>query len=458
MNEQTQSFHDLFVASARKHILMITHGIHQWNVIPGLPDTGGQNVFINQMTETLAELGFKITIANRGGYPHPKTGEMHRGTSYKDRHQRILYTEDDTKEFVRKEDMHEHTPQLADFIHAFHKKEDTMPDMIISHYWDGAQIGALLNRKLDKHILHAWVPHSLGLVKKNNVAPERWKPLRIDERIEVEKNTFPELDYVAATSSFIAESLRNDYGCKKPLFLPPCVKADRFHPRDLGEDHEIWHFLKETTGMPVKEIQKCKIVTEISRTDTTKRKDVLIDAFAKVHKKIPDTFLIVSIDETEHAIAAELKHKIYMHDIESHVAAIGNEWERLPYIYAATAVYCSPSVMEGFGMAVQEAAATRVPVVGSHLIPFVKEYLLGDQVEEVAYEEMKAEPLKVGTGAILVHADDVDGFAKALEIMLDDPERRRQMGENAYNATIPYFTWQHMTRRFLKDMDVAIAD
>jgi transcriptional regulator len=39
--------HQAFLASSQKHILMITnHGIHQWQIIPGLPDTGGQNVSI----------------------------------------------------------------------------------------------------------------------------------------------------------------------------------------------------------------------------------------------------------------------------------------------------------------------------------------------------------------------------------------------------------------------------
>lgn len=57
------------------HILMITnHGMHQWQVVPGLPDTGGQNVFVNEFSQALANLGFEITIVNRGGYPDPVWG------------------------------------------------------------------------------------------------------------------------------------------------------------------------------------------------------------------------------------------------------------------------------------------------------------------------------------------------------------------------------------------------
>jgi len=40
------------------HILMITnHGLHQWQVIPGLPDTGGQKIFVNEMRDVLAKRG-----------------------------------------------------------------------------------------------------------------------------------------------------------------------------------------------------------------------------------------------------------------------------------------------------------------------------------------------------------------------------------------------------------------
>jgi len=59
--------HQAFTSYQAPHILMITnHGIHQWDVVPGLTDTGGQNLFVNMFTDTLASFGFRVTIANRG--------------------------------------------------------------------------------------------------------------------------------------------------------------------------------------------------------------------------------------------------------------------------------------------------------------------------------------------------------------------------------------------------------
>lgn len=446
--ETTSPHHEPFLESERKHILMITnHGIHQWNVIPGLPDTGGQNVFVNQFTDTLAQEGFKVTIANRGGYPHPLTDEMRLGLDYKDDHQRILYIEDDVKSFVRKEDMNEHAPQLARYLDDALTQEGQVADLIISHYWDAAKVGVLYNEMQNEGIKHVWVPHSLGAVKKRNMPPESWEGLRIDERITVEKQIIPRLDAVAATSSLIHQSLRDDYGAEEILFLPPCVNTERFYPREIPSDHDIWRFVADHVPLPVEQVQQYQIVTEISRTDETKRKDVLIKAFAQAHEQHPKTLLLISIDETEEELAAELLGLIDDLGVASHTAVVGYVWDELPDLYAITSIYCSPSVMEGFGMSVQEAAATKVPVVGSDLIPFVNEYLLGDDVEKVPLTE--DDQLLVGEGAIVVPANHLAGFVRALEILLEDEALRDEMGERAYDKTVPYFTWEEMTARFI---------
>jgi mannosylfructose-phosphate synthase len=446
--------HQEFVQSERKHILMITnHGIHQWDVISGLPDTGGQNVYVNQLTDVLVTFGFKITIVNRGGYPHPTTGEMRTGKRYKDAHRRIFYIEDSTKEFVRKEDMKAQIPELRDFLNDSLKEESQPINLIISHYWDAALLGVMLNEQREEKIPHLWVPHSLGAVKKRNMPPETWEKLRVDERIETEKEFIPKLDHVAATSSLIRDSLRDDYGRSASLFLPPCVKPEKFYAREIPEDHEIWDFLSTTLGRDKDEMRRSRYITEVSRTDKTKRKDVLIRAYAKAREEHPELKLIVSIDSNEEELYAELTDLIRSLGVEDGVVVIGHEAERMPSIYSITAVYCSPSVMEGFGMSVQEAAATSVPVVGSDKIPFVKEYLLGEKVrEEKAGDGDTA--IQIGEGGIVVPADQTDGFAYALDLLLSNEDFRRRMGERALDITVPYFTWEEMTRRLLNKMGV----
>lgn len=455
----SQQEHAAFLASPRKHVLMLTnHGIQEWEVNPGLPDTGGQVVFVNNLSDALVKAGFKVTIENRGGYPHPLTGRRREGIHYRDEHQRIVYLEDGLHEFVRKEDMDERMPRLVEALERFIDAEGTGVDLIISHYWDGAKLGVLFNWTLPERVTHVWVPHSLGAIKKSNVPPEQWEGLRVDERIAIERALIAELDGVGATSSRIRQSLAEDYGYTgPPLFLPPCIDPDRYYPRRVSDVDGVWDFLGQWSGLPPEAVRERKIVTEISRTDTTKRKDVLIEAFAIAQQRVPDSLLVVSVDDNKRELAGTLRALIRARGLEHCVATYIPD-EVLPALYATTDVYCTPSVMEGFGMSAQEAAASSVPVVASHLVPFVSEYLLGERVEvipRVSNPGGDSRPVKVGEGAVVVQADDVDGFAYALEMLLTDDDLREEMGANAYRVTVPYFTWPHIVSAFLDQIGVS---
>ncbi len=449
--------HRAFTEAVRPHVLMLTnHGIHEWEVIPGLPDTGGQNVFVNRMSHTMARLGFRVTVVNRGGYPHPENGHMHRGVFYKDDRQRIAYIEDDIKAFVRKEDMHEQIPQLVDALWAFLEDEGTHVDLIVSHYWDAAEIGCRINERFDSPRRHLWIPHSVGHLKKKNVNQDKWDLLRVDDRITAEHKIVQEIDGIGATSSKIQESLRAFYGYETDLFLPPCIDTDRHYPMELADDDPVWTFLAQHSSLTADEIRRHKIVTEVSRTDTTKRKDVVIKAFAMVQEHIDDALLVLSIDQNKAEPATYLNGLINDLGVRDNVIVVGSVWDELPKIYAASSVYFTPSVMEGFGMSIQEAAATSVPAISSDLVPFAVEYLLGDEVRQIPMDHRT--PISQGEGCFLVPADDVDGFAVALRMILEDDNLRMAMGKRALEITIPYFSWPRMTADFLRQTGIAIPE
>ncbi|NOZ70856.1 MAG: glycosyltransferase family 1 protein [Chloroflexi bacterium] len=432
---------------------MITnHGIHQWQVTPGLPDTGGQNIFVNQFSATLAQLGYKITIINRGGYTHPFSGERLQGIHYKDDQQRILYLDDGLHRFVRKEEMGAQLPFLATVLQDILANEGTEPDLIISHYWDGAVLGVFYNKSLRRRLPHFWIPHSLGAIKKKNVAAARWADLHIDERITTEKGVLVELDGVIATSSLIRQSLLEDYAYTGPvLFLPPCIDPKRFHPRTVPADDPVWSFVAERAGLDEEEVRKKDIVIEISRTDSSKRKDVLLRAFANASQQVPNCLLIVSIADDGTELAAKLYSLVTELALAGRVAIVGSVWELLPTLYAISSVYCTPSIMEGFGMSAQEAAATALPIISSPRVPFVSEYLMGEEDEAIVQGK-----LRIGRGAVIAPADDVEAFAEALTLLLTDANLRQRLAKNAYHSTIPAFTWQKRVKTLLAQMEVLV--
>ena len=453
-----KGLHQAFIHSSREHILMLTnHGVHEWQVVPGLQDTGGQNIFVNHLSSALCNNGFRITIVNRGGYPHPKTDRPQTGLCYSDENQRILYLEDGLSEFVRKEDMGDRLPNLLDALARFLEEEGCPVELVISHYWDGGVLAHLLIQHNKLNAKHVWVPHSLGMLKQRNLSPDACKHLRIQERITFERDLFSNIDFLTATSSKITTSSENDYAYEGQfLWLPPWVNQERYHPRSVAESDPIWSLLSEASGISPEEVRGKRIITEISRTDATKQKDILIKAFALVHQAHPDSFLVVSIDKSNGPLAEELLGLITANNLEGCVAAVGSIWEAVPALYAITDIYCTPSIMEGFGMSVQEAAATQVPVVSSSLVPFATEFLVGDSASKI--KTNSGSEIIMGAGALIVSPGDVEGFAKALGHLLSDKTLRKNMGSAAFNATIPYFTREHIIQDFLIGVFQADAD
>ena len=441
------------------HVLMLTnHGVHEWKVTPGLTDTGGQNVYVNELTGALVDHGYRVTVVNRGGYPHPVTGIPQVGIAeHPSGMARILYIEDGTPAFVRKEDMNDHVPALVADLFSRLERDGVGYDLMISHYWDAGKVGAALKDLTGSDAPHLWVPHSLGTLKKTNTDPAAWHGLRIDERIEHEKELLERIDGAVATSTTIRETLERDYAHTAPFFLPPCVDTGRYHPRKHEECSGVWDLLAAHSTRTATEIRSRRIITEISRTDVTKRKDVLLHAMARVRGQIPGVLLVLTLDERAGKPYADAVALIRDLGLESDVIVLGSVWDHLPCIYAISDVYCTPSVMEGFGMSAQEAAASGVPVVASDLVPFVREYLLGPGPLWQPLNGNLGRGILVGDGAIVVPADDIDGFVRALATVLADDHKRTAMGRSAFAITVPYFTWSRRTEDLLETLGLRSA-
>ena len=435
--------------------MVTNHGVHEWNVNAGLPDTGGQNVYVNYLSTTLDRLGFRVTIFNRGGYPHPVSGADRSGTAYRNSNERICYLTDSSPEFIRKEEMGGHVAELGRAMADMLEGEPS-PLALISHYWDGAAVAEEARRRGAFDCPHIWIPHSLGALKKEGTDPAHWEELRLEERTVREQELISQVDYVAATSRAMRETLARSYGVSRPLFFPPCVDATRFDWETVHQDRRAIDLLADATGIPPEEIPGRRIITEVSRTDHSKRKDVLIEAFARIHREFPDTLLALTIDSGIGELSGKLISIIRDRGVSDAVAVLGSIWDYIPSLYGMSAVYCTPSMMEGFGMSIQEAAACGVPAVASRRVPFAVEYLLADQVESVDLEVpgSPGEYLQIGEGAVVVPPDSVDGVVEGLRYLLSDDPRRRRMGEQAYHITIPRFTWRSVTLRFLAQIGI----
>lgn len=453
----SKGLEEQFNNSNRPHVVMVTnHGMHEWKVDAGLPDTGGQNVYVNQLSATLRKLGFRVTIYNRGGYPHPKSGALRTGNRYRNELERLIYLEDSSDRFIRKEDMFSQIEELARELRR-HLTASPPPALLISHYWDGAAVADRAVKKLDRSIPHVWIPHSLGALKREGTPRAQWKELRLEERVSTEEELLRQVSLVGATSEAMRRTLAEAHGVTEALFLPPCIDEERFNRERAKGDPAALGLLAEATGLSEEAIRDSTIITEVSRTDRTKRKDVLLEAFARVHRRHPEALLAVTIDPEAGELYRELTALISERGLSGRVASLGSIWEYLPSLYGMTAVYCTPSIMEGFGMSIQEAAACGAPAVASRRVPFAVEYLKGSEVVTRPLSEGE-QTIEIGEGAIVVPADSVVATAEALELLLTDESLRARMGEQAHSITIPRFTWEKVTRSFLAEAGIEIPE
>jgi glycosyltransferase involved in cell wall biosynthesis len=58
-----------------------------------------------------------------------------------------------------------------------------------------------------------------------------------------------------------------------------------------------------------------------------------------------------------------------------------------------------------------------------------------------------AEVILDGYNGLLVDAGDVDEFAEAMLKLIDDPEERSRLGQNAREQAVKQYSWEHYTRR-----------
>ncbi len=448
---QLREKHKTFAQSKRKHILLITnHGCHG-TALRVTTDTGGQNFYVNDLAKSALNLGYKVTILNRGGYKHPVTKHLQRGIEYYDEFWgkqgllcRVMYLEDSTKAFVPKEKLKvdKNLAQERDFLFKQAKKigmDLTKLHLISSHYWDAGILGVLINEQLEKQgekkIPHVWTPHSLGILKRHNYKNAKKsiiKALNFPTRISNEERVIATVDGVTSTSGTIRKTF-NEYKAKAKnhFWFPPGIDTKLFRPRTSCPRGVaiVADKLGKTKAETKKVLDRNVVIFEVSRTAKTKRKDLILGAFTKL-KNIDDALLIMTVDRGTDEydkvmdIYNGMKHKECVVLVDKVM-----DKEETAQLSSLADIYITASVMEGWGMSVQQAAASRSAIVSSKYVPLVNE-VLKDSV-------------------IVVPKNDSTAYAKALDKLISSATLRKKLSTKAYNIIAGEYSWDALTKNFL---------
>jgi glycosyltransferase involved in cell wall biosynthesis len=143
----------------------------------------------------------------------------------------------------------------------------------------------------------------------------------------------------------------------------------------------------------------------------------LIQAYAKLVKTRPDLELLV-VSKLREGNTSRVLDELGLRDKVKFVSGLTLEEMRRYYAEATVAV--SPSVYEGFGFPAGEAMACGVPVVATE----------GGSLPEV-----------VGDAGVIVPVRDSEALAKAIGDLLDNPERRAELGAAGYRRIQDKFLW-----------------
>ncbi len=172
----------------------------------------------------------------------------------------------------------------------------------------------------------------------------------------------------------------------------------------------------------------------VGRLVQRKGLDIALRAVARLRRYYPDIRYVIVGRGPERPRLQRLARTL---GVDGHVDFLGAvPDEDLPDVYRRAHVFVLPlreetlaDSIEGFGMVFLEAAATAVPAVAGDS---------GGAAEAVRHEE---------TGLVVPPGDE-EAVYGAVRLLLDDPERRVQMGQAGRRWVETEMNWQRVVREF----------
>ena len=169
--------------------------------------------------------------------------------------------------------------------------------------------------------------------------------------------------------------------------------------------------MKRRLGIPEDNL----IVGTVGRLTSIKGHRYLIEAARKIAGSRPDTTFVILGDGE---LLDELKNMVTRSDIEENIKFLG--WRSdVAEVMSTFDIFALPSLNEGMGRVLVEAMALGRPIVASNIggIP--------DLVVDCE-------------NGYLVSVGDVESLAARIRKLLDDPEKREEMGECGKKIAIDY--------------------
>ena len=374
----------------------------------GSKDTGGMNVYVQQLSLELGRVGVEVDVFTR--WHDPKEPEV---VAIGER-AHLIHIVAGEQEDVPKLDIYQRLPQFLDNLRRFMERKGLEYDLVHSHYWLSAWAAEQL--KAETGIPHVATFHTLGAVK-NRARPSEMEP---ELRIDTERKAIAAADRIIAFTAEERADLIGIYG----------ASADRVSIIPCGIDLGLFHPWDKQKARSELGIDDSKVLLFAGRIEPIKGIDILLRAMACLANGEELRLLVVGGDSASADEVARLCSLARALGIEDRVTFFGAvEHGRMPLFYNAADVCVVPSYYESFGLVAAEALACGTPVVASRVGGL-------------------ATIVKDGDTGYLVDGPSHEAFAQCLELLLAEEELRRRMAAAARSSVMKY-AWPAVARRVL---------
>jgi glycosyltransferase involved in cell wall biosynthesis len=226
--------------------------------------------------------------------------------------------------------------------------------------------------------------------------------------------------HVVTVSKSSARDIAADFG----------VAPERIEVIPLGVEPEVFQHYQDPRVAG-------RIVAMASADTPMKGIATLLEAFAKLRTERDVELLLITRPKPGGRTEQLIDH-LSIQDSVRFVSGLTDT--ELAEVVGSAEIACVPSLYEGFSLPTVEAMACGTPLVVSR----------AGAIPEVVGPD--------GLCADLVTPGDVEELAHALGALLDDPDRRRRMGEAGRRRALERFSWRAVAEATAAAYTRAIAD
>ncbi len=376
-------------------------------------DSGGQNVYVAQLSTRLARLGNQVDIFTRKDRPdQPEILEWQTGI-------RIIFVPAGPAEFVPKEELSSYLDDFSSYVIDFFQSQPEPYHLVHANFWMSAVVATEIKRVIGTPFVVTF--HALGKVRRIHQGQNDGFP---DSRFLAEEIAIKEASSIIAECPQEKEDLLQLYNAdpSKIVIIPGGFDPEEMCPVDKRA-------AREELNLPENE----HIVLQLGRMVPRKGVDNAIRGFARLVKtqNISGRLVIVggASDQPDFRNDPEMRRLRSIaakEGISDLVIFAGRKSrEMLKFYYGAADVFVTTPWYEPFGITPVEAMACGTPVIGSN-------------VGGIKYTILDGE-----TG-YLIPPNDPDTLSQRLAYLLSKPKTLKKMSEQAI-LRANSFTWDKVS-------------